>query len=151
MNAIETALKIVAESQAILSDYEILQFSPVLDYVDIFPQNEEEHFALAAEIETLGKPVFKTSTGTTYKLFKPVDTVQGPLELIRVRIYDETRTAFLGHPDYAIAEYEKAKEFLLQKENVGMLTRPDYDLIEVWDPKYKVLLYIPSVPLTKDI
>lgn len=145
------AQDIVERSIPILEKYELNEFSPILDYVDVFPKSEEEHRKLSTVIKTTGEPVFNTSTGTAYKLFEPIDTAKGKLNLLRVRIYDPTRLGFRGHSDYAIDNYERAKERLLKMETVKLLDRKSYEMIEIWDKQFEVLVYIPNVPLSKDV
>lgn len=145
--------EIVKRSQPILDKYVPAKYTLELDYVDIFPKSKDEHAELLKELKTLGKAVWPGSTGYTYKLHSPIQTVKGDLWLLRVRIFDESKIIFRGHPDYAVAKayYENFKEDMMKQENVNLIRRPAFDMVEIWDENFEVAIYFPSISLTEDV
>jgi len=124
MQILKRALEIVEKGLPILEKYKLLQFNPVLDYVDIFPISMEEHDSLIPELRALGEPVYKTGSGATYQLYESIPTEVGDLFLLKVRMFDPTKTEFLGHSDFAFEDYEAVKAHLITKPHVNMIIRP---------------------------
>ncbi len=151
MQVILRAMEIVDKSLPILKKYKLLHLSPLLDFVDIFPKSVEECTKLTSELRVLGSPVFSTETGATYKLHVALPTASGDFSLVRVRKFDPTKLEFLGHPDYVFKNYAMVKELLLRDPHVNVVTRPEYEMLEIWDKDFEVCLYVPSVPLSNDI
>lgn len=153
MNLKHIAKQIVSASSPILDKYVTSKYKLKLDYVDIFPKSEEEHKELLEQLKSLGKPIWSGSTGKTYLLDEPIETDKGLLKLLRVRIFDNSKLAFRGHPDYAVKkeEYDDFKDYLLKQENVNLMKRPEYEMVEIWDEDFDVAVYFPSIPLTEDV
>ena len=153
MKLLDITKQIVASSSKVLDKYVPAKYDLTLDYVDIFPKSEDEYKELLNQLKTLGKPVWQGSTGNTYMLEEPIETVKGVLNLLRIRTFDESKLIFRGHPDYTIKEtqYEEFKEDLLKQGNVNLIKRTDYEMIEIWDKDFEVAIYFPSIPLTQDI
>lgn len=153
MHITQITQNIVTSSIPVLKKYVPAKFTLTLDYVDIFPKSEKEHDDLLIEIKKLGVVVWSTSTGDTYKITTPIKTEQGELSLLRVRDWDKSKTVFRGHPDYTLEKgwYEALKTHLLKHRQVNLITRPEYEMIEIWDTDFDVAVYFPSVPLTEDV
>lgn len=68
------------------------ELSAPVEFVCIFCHNEKEHTQFTDFIRLLGKTVETTPIGFTYFLLKPIETLSGPLRLVKIRKPDPKRT-----------------------------------------------------------
>ncbi len=119
-----------------------------IDYVAIFSQSQEEYEELTSVITKLGKRVEETSTGFTYKLYKPLKTNAGELHLIKIRKHDPKKKQ-RGAPDFRVKDYKKFKQRHLNKDYINLIKRPNYEMLELIGND--ILVYFPNKPLSEEL
>ena len=123
-----------------------------INYSAIFCQNDEEYERLRAEASELGRIVYDTPTGPLYKLQKPLETPAGPLWLLKVRKPDSTRQQ-RGDADFTLENqenYEGFKEkYLRDAKHFKLIEHSDFEMVELRDPNFDVLVYFSNPPLTE--
>lgn len=121
-----------------------------VDYVAVFSKDKKENNELLELLKILGKVVEKTSTGITFKLTTPIATNAGKLHLIKIRKFDPIKQQ-RGAPDFVADDYELLKDKYLHRKNFQLLQRENYEMLELANPEFDVLVYFPNPPLSKDL
>ena len=106
-NLITTINYIVGRSTELKDKFTNASSAPV-EFLCIFCQNEEEYKQFTRSIETAGKIVQRTPSGFTYLLEKSIETIAGPLRLVKVRKPDPQRLE-RGDADFN-TEYKNFKK-----------------------------------------
>lgn len=103
------------------------------------------------EFEQLKKILFELgeldheNNGPFVKLYKPIQLSNNKLELLRVRQPDPYRMQ-VGCNDFEVPDYKEFKKQFLDEnpDNLRLIVRPKYEMIEFFDPDYDVLAYVLS-------
>ena len=114
--------------------------------VTIFAHYPEEFETLKGIQATMGTQVGEV-LGPRVALHEPITIGEGVVTHLRIRQPDPYHGQ-VGSNDYDIADYATFKEkFLAAKpNNLRLLVRPDYELIEFWHPDFDVTGYVLSEP-----
>ncbi len=118
-------------------------------YACVFPQNDEEYRDFRQVVETIGKEIKSTPTGSVYQI-PPIETVAGPLRILKVRIPDVTRTES-GDADFNVPDYESFKESVLGQPGFTLIPRGDFEMIELMDPEADVRVYFSNPPVERQL
>jgi len=112
----------------------------------VFAHYPDEYEYLCSLLETLGKSVGENN-GPRVALKEPIKAGAHTVTHLRIRNPDPYR-AQVGCNDFEVENYAKFKETYLatHPENLRLLVRPEYELIEFFDPDYDVLGYVLSQP-----
>jgi len=122
-----------------------------INYSAIFCQNDEEYERLATEASQLGDVAEDTPTGPLFKLRKSLETLAGPLWLLKIRKPDLTRPQ-RGDADFTLTNYEAfKKKYSNDTKHFKLINRGDFEMIELRDSNFQVLSYFSSIPLTKQL
>jgi hypothetical protein len=102
------------------------------------------------EFEKLKEIVFKIGSlqsenhGPYVKLNKPIKVGGSDLQVIRVRQPDPYRMQ-VGCSDFQVPDFEVFKnKYLDQVKNLRLIKRPEYAMLEFFDPDFDVLAYLVS-------
>jgi len=76
------------------------------DFVEFFYQNESDHHALCKFGLTSGKILKQISRGNIYFLDPPLTSPYGEIPLVQVRIFDETRTGYIGALYFNVKDFD---------------------------------------------
>ncbi len=108
---------------------DLLEIKDILniDFIDIFPTSNEHKELLDTEALSIGKIVKETDRGNVYLLDKGISTKYGYVNLIKVRLFDESRLSYEAAADFVVSN----REILLSK--VGKDSRFKYIKREEWD------------------
>lgn len=121
-----------------------------IDYVCIFSQTQEEYNQFLDLASSLGKIVHETKTGPIFKFNSPPQTIAGKPKLLKIRIPDPTRPQ-RGDVDFN-TDYEKFKKKYLDNKKVKLTKSWDgFEMIELRDEKFDVLVYFSISPLSKNL
>jgi len=120
-----------------------------MDFVDIFSKDEQEKEELLEIASQLGKIIDRPETGITFLLNSPYPTKAGELRLIKVRNPDKEKSQ-RGAPDFKVENYNEFKDRYLNLENIKMIKRKDYEMLELRDDNYDILVYFPNKPLSEE-
>jgi len=112
----------------------------------IFSHYPEEFEKLKEIQKAMGNFVGET-LGPRVILHEPIRAGVDIITHLRIREPDPYH-AQVGSNDYDIPDYAGFKQkFLLEKpNNLRLLVRPEYELIEFWDPHFDVTGYVLSEP-----
>lgn len=118
-----------------------------INYSAIFCQSKEEFDVLSAEASYLGVVIEDTPTGPLYKFTTPLETVAGPLWLLKVRKPDTSRPQ-RGDADFTIKDYLSFKtEHLSNSQHFSLIELEDLEMIELKDSRFDVMSYFSNPPL----
>lgn len=147
--ALENILKeIVAEART-LRDKHTTEWRAPVNYAAVFAQTKFEFIKLLNAASELGKVIKETPTGPLF-LIRTIETVSGPLCLIKIREFDTSRPE-RGDADFTVEDYTKFKTQVLTKPGFSLIERPEMEMIELRDPKFSVRAYFSNVPLIKQL
>lgn len=136
------AVKYVAQETTRLCEKIIGKSFPIKS-LTIFTHEEMEYKLLFAILGTLGNP-YNYNNGPRVELFEPIIIDNNKITHLRLRKPDIERPQ-VGCNDFE-TDYELfKKEYLIKHpENLNLIIRPEYEMIELHDDKFDVLAYIVS-------
>jgi putative ubiquitin-RnfH superfamily antitoxin RatB of RatAB toxin-antitoxin module len=138
---IESVRFVVAESSAM--SMAILNETFPITSVTIFSHSDSEFEILKGLLQQLGKP-FNFNNGPRVELYKPI--IFGPHQITHLRIRQpDAERPQIGCNDFD-TDYAgfKEKYITLHPENLSLITRPEYEMIEFHHPEFNVLAYVVS-------
>jgi len=145
-NLIATINYIVRRSTELKNKCTNASSAPV-EFSCIFCQNEEEYKQFTGEVETLGKIAERTQSGFTYLLDKPIETVAGPLRLVKIRKPDVQRVE-RGDADFN-TDYENFKEKYQNNSGFELIKRESFEMLRLSDSNFDVMACFSNVPKSK--
>jgi len=86
-----------------LKNKHISEKNAQVNYACIFCQNKDQYESLLAAVQTIGKVIEETPTGSLFHI-QSLNTVAGNLRLLKIRKPDETRPE-LGDADFTVENY----------------------------------------------
>lgn len=143
-NLIGIVKQIVNESKSLKDRYTSNENAPV-EFACIFCQSDDEYEAYSNEIIKLGKPVQDTPTGFTYLLYQPLQTVAGPLRLVKIRKPDPFRKE-LGDADFN-TDYQLLKNKYLNNLKFELVKRDEFEMLRLSEPSGNVMACFSNIPL----
>lgn len=118
-----------------------------VNYACIFSQDTQEYENLLKTTHRLGKVLKETPTGPIFYI-KPLETVSGKLQLLKIRAPDPTRPE-LGDADFTVLDYPDFKKKYLTNKGFKLIERETFEMIELIDPAFEVRVYFSNPPLDK--
>ena len=123
-----------------LKDKHTDQVQALVNYACIFCQSGEEFEEFKNRAQELGEVIKQTSTGPLFYLNPPIQTISGPLRLLKIRQPDPTRPE-RGDADFTIDNHQRFKERYLNQPGFKLITRPEFEMIELMDSEFDVRTY----------
>lgn len=121
-----------------------------IDYLTVFSHSEDEFSEMKEVAQELGE-VIDDNNGPIYKLFEPINIPTGQLDFFRVRHPDQERPQ-KGCGDFKIENYEEFKnKYLRFNENITLIKRPKYEMAEIKDKEFDVLVYFPNIRFSEEL
>lgn len=120
-----------------------------MNYACIFAQSKREYEELLQAAQKLGSVIKETPTGSLFQI-ESLQTVSGPLQLLKVRAPDETRPE-RGDADFTVSDYAAFKKANLKKSGFKLVEREDFEMIELMDPSFDVRVYFSHPPLDEQL
>ncbi len=113
-----------------------------LHSLTIFSHNEDEFESLKELLSTMGTP-YNENNGPRVTLHEPIVVGSNTITHLRIRKPDVERPQ-VGCNDFDVEDYGAFKAEYLTKhpDNLILIKRPDYEMIEFRHPNYDVLAYI---------
>ncbi len=136
---IQEIVQTIVEQARLLKDKHTIEKEAAVNYACIFSQSDKEYRKLDKETAKIGKIVKETKMGNVY-LIEPMQTVAGPLRLIKIRKPDPERQE-RGDADFTVNHYKPFKKEHLDKPGFKLVTRSDMEMIELADKDFDVLAY----------
>ena len=115
--------------------------------VDIFAKNKQEYDELLVLMNNIGKIV--SATKNIYFLNNSFNTIAGELRSIKVRFPDENKP-YRGAPDFEVIKYNSFKKKYLKLSHFNLIVRPDYEMVELVDNNFDVLVYFPNITFNEE-
>ena len=147
MNLKELVKEIVSQAKELKDKHTDQKKAPV-NYACVFCQNDEEYDELLKLAKELGKVVKETNSGQVFEI-EPIDTVAGPLDILKIRKPDKTRPE-RGDADFTVDNYTDFKAEFLDKEGFKLIERIEMEMIELMDSEFNVRVYF-SDPTLREI
>jgi hypothetical protein len=135
------AVSHVAEQASRLCTQVIGEQLPIT-YLTIFAHYSDEYENLVDILHSLGETM-EANNGLRTKLEKPIGMNGQTITDVRVRQPDPYRMQ-VGCCDFGIDDYRvfKQSNLLQHSQNLRLIKRPKYEMIEFFDPNYDVLAYV---------
>lgn len=151
MNEKELKSKVqnIVKKATILKNKYIDDKNALVNYACIFSQSYEEYEELIKVVKNLGKIIKETPTGPLFQI-NSLKTVSGDLKLLKIRFPDITRPE-KGDADFTISNYETFKKKYLLKKGFKLITRENFEMIELMDIDFDVRAYFSNLPLDKQL
>ena len=121
------------------------QVNAPVNYTCIFSQSELEYNALISETKKMGAVIKETATGPLFRI-QPITTVSGKLKLLKIRYPDKTRPE-RGDADFTVSNYSEFKKKYLPKKGFKLISRDNWEMIELMDSESDVRVYFSHPPL----
>lgn len=147
-NFIKTVTYIVDRSMEVKNKFTDELLAPV-EFACIFCQSEEEYKQFTNSIKELGKIAERTQSGYTYLLDKPIETVAGPLRLVKIRKPDVQSTE-RGDVDFN-TDYKRFKEKYQDHLKFELVKRVTFEMLRLSDPDFDVMVCFSNIPKSKDL
>ena len=118
-----------------------------MEFACIFCQNEEEYAKFTSLIENRGKIAEDTKSGFTYLLNEPIETISGPLRLIKIRKPDPLRLE-RGDADFN-TDYKNFKGKYQENPRFELVKRDTFEMLRLSDPDFDVMACFSNIPISK--
>jgi hypothetical protein len=136
------AVDYVIEQSLLLSQKVINQELPI-DYLTVFAHYEAEYDKLVEIVKELGE-LSEANNGIKVALNEKITNRGQNIGHLRIRQPDPYR-AQVGCCDFSVQNYKDFKQTHLSgNKNLRLIQRPNYEMIEFFDPDFDVLAYIVS-------
>lgn len=145
-STVTLVLEIVREAAA-MRDRVVLNASSSVSYCCIFAHEDDEFHELVNSLAGVGVLASQTATGPVF-VIPPIETVAGPLRVLKVRKPDVTRPE-RGDADFAARDYSLLKRTNLGRHGISLITRPEFEMIEAVAPEFNVRVYFSNPPVEK--
>jgi hypothetical protein len=136
------AAKYVASQNTKLCKKVIGKSLPITS-LTIFSHYEDEYKRLEAIVLKFGKP-YRGYNGVLVILNKPLKAGRHAITHLRIRKPDPYRMQ-VGCSDFVVKDYQGFKaRFSKHLQNLRLIQRDEYEMIEFFDPDFDVLAYVVS-------
>lgn len=142
-NLIKIIQDIVSKSSELKNKYTDASMAPV-EFGCIFCKSKDEYRELTRSIEKFGEIAEITRSGFTYLLNKPIETIAGPLRLIKIRKPDPKRLE-RGDADFN-TNYTSLKAKYQAGSRFELIRRKDYEYLRLSDPEFDVMTCFSNIP-----
>lgn len=109
----------------------------------VFAHSQSEYELLIRMLEDMGRP-YNYNNGPRVELYNPIVVEGNRITHLRIRKPDPDRPQ-VGCNDFE-TDYGFFKKKYLSKhpDNLRLIKRPEYEMIELYDPEFSVLAYFMS-------
>lgn len=139
---------IVEQCVALKNEY-VSEKDLSVDYICIFSQDDQEYKELMEQASLIGDIVDETKAGPIFKFRNSLQTIAGIPKVLKVRIPDQVKPQ-RGDVDFNTA-YEEFKDKYLNRKGFSLIERETFEMIELKDDKYNVLVYFSNIPPSKKL
>lgn len=147
-NLVEDVVNYIVNSAIKLKNRYTNEVNALIDWVAIFTQSDEEYIDFLKKASSFGEVIQDTETGPIFKLNRPIKTRAGELFIIKIRKPDKTRPQ-RGDGDFRLSDYETFKKRNLTDKHFKLIRRKDYEMIELKDSEFDVLVYFSNPPISE--
>jgi len=148
MLSILTIINYIVNNSAQLKNKFTDEISAPIEFACIFCQDEKEYNDFTNAIESLGKVVEETPTGFTYLLTSPIETIAGPLRLVKIRKPDFRKER--GDADFNTS-YVRLKKKYSNNPNFELVRYETFEMLRLSDPNFDVMVCFSNIPKSKNL
>lgn len=148
-NSLENLVKEIVEKASVLKDKYVEEKNAPVNYACIFSQDGSEFNDLVEITKQIGSIIKDTPTGPLFHIH-PINTVSGQLKLLKIRQPDKTRPE-QGDADFTVDNFEDFKKKYILQANFKLISRDDFEMIELMDNEFDVRSYFSNPPLDKQL
>lgn len=150
VNELYNFIKLIVEKSTDLKNKYVNLFDAKVNYSCIFCQNDKEYNRYIKLLkEDNNKVLEETNSGPLFRI-KDLDTISGILKLVKVRKYDKEHEE-LGDADFTVKKYREFKEYCLNKKEFKIISRDNYEMIELKEPNCDVRVYFSNPPIDEEL
>ena len=149
MDNLKKTIQYIAKCSNELKNIHTNETAAPIEFVCIFCQNEDEYNDFTKNISRIGRVAEDTSSGFTYLLDKPINTVAGPLRLVKVRKPDIQRRE-RGDADFN-TDYTNFGEKYQNNSRLELVKRNTFEMLRLSDPNYDVMACFSNIPKSKNL
>ena len=146
-NDFDTLLKDVVSKCVRLKDKHVEEKNLVIDWICVFAQSDSQYKNLVEHASQWGHVVDNTHSGPVFRFDKPLITIAGIPNVLKIRIPDPSKPE-LGDVDFS-TDYETFKNKYLDGKHFTLITREKFEMIELRENKSEVICYFSSIPPSK--
>ena len=136
---LKNLVKSILELATDLKNTHTEEINAPVNYACIFAQSENEYVELDVCASRLGRVAKETISGQLY-IIDPIDTVAGPLRLLKIRKLDSARPE-RGDADFTVTDYQSFKRRVLSRDHFSLIDRGEFEMIELHDGVADVRVY----------
>ncbi|PIY80353.1 MAG: hypothetical protein COY80_03300 [Candidatus Pacebacteria bacterium CG_4_10_14_0_8_um_filter_42_14] len=118
-----------------------------VDYICVFSQSSQEYQRFLAAAEQIGKRVKETKTGPVFRFNAAHRTPAGDAKILKIREPDITRFQ-KGDVDFS-TNYSGFKNEYGSLNGFSLIVRDNFEMLELKDNHFNVLVYFSSIPPSK--
>ena len=137
----------IVEKCVTLRNFYVQEKDLIIDYICLFSHSSEEYDEFVKQASSLGTIIDKTKTGPVFKFNTPLPTAAGYPKVLKIRIPDATKPQ-LGDVDFN-TDYPTFKEKYMSKKGFSLIQREKFEMMELKDETFNVLVYFSSIPPSK--
>jgi hypothetical protein len=136
------AVKYVASETSKMAQ-KVIGKSFLIKSLTVFVHSQSEFELLTAILAKIGKP-YNYNNGPRVELYEPIEVGENRITHLRIRKPDLERQQ-VGCNDFE-TDYETFKSEYLSRypNNLSLIKRPEYEMIELYDEEFDVLAYVVS-------
>lgn len=146
LNLEKIVLFIVSESVKLKNKYTD-EIHAKVEFGDIFAKDITEYQQLTNTIGELGTIIYAGPTGDIYSLKKPIQTVAGNLQFIKIRKPDD-KIHLRGDADFN-TNYVRLKQKYQKHPNFELIVREKFEMLRLSDPNFDVMTCFSNIPVRK--
>lgn len=147
MNNLITTINYIVGRSTELKNKFIDKDSSAIEFACIFCQNEKEFRDFTNSIEKYGRIVERTKSGFTYFLDNPIETIAGPLRLVKIRKPDP-KFSQRGDADFN-TNYKEFKKKYENGPKFELIKRETFEMLRLSDPNFDVMACFSNIPKGK--
>lgn len=144
MNNLIKIIQYIVSLSAELKNKHTDASTALVEFGCIFCKSGDEYKELTNSIDKLGRIVERTQSGFTYLLNKPIETIAGPLRLIKIRKPDPNRLE-RGDADFN-TNYTSLKKKYQADSQFELIRKEDYEYLRLSDPEFDVMTCFSNIP-----
>jgi hypothetical protein len=148
MNNLILIIKYIVNRSAKLKNKFTDESSASVEFACVFCQSEKEYSEFTKEIGKLGKIVEKTPSGFTYLLTNSIETMAGPLKLVKIRKPDFRKER--GDANFN-TNYTKLKEKYSNDPKFELVKYTTFEMLRLSDPGFDVMSCFSNIPKSRNL
>lgn len=117
-----------------------------VNYACIFCKSEDDYNNYIELLKNDNNKIIEdTYSGPLFRL-NDLETVAGTLKLLKIRRFDDKHLD-LGDADFTVSNFEEFKNKCIDKPNFNLISKEDFEMIELMEDDSDVRAYFSNPPL----